>query len=337
MHIRQYTIATIIFMIIMGWYTFAFITQESATIDLFILHLTLPVAFWVVVPVLLFYFASVFHMLYYWIVLRLRLRQFKSDFAKLTEAISDAYLGKANRNTLYKTERYKLLGKLIDRSIMIPSDTLLEVGEEKIDSTLSLLNAVRNGESIELKKVQLDKNNPIVVNNLINRIENGDMKAANILSKSDAYSEEVCAKAFDLMVPDQPLYELEKYKSHMSKATLFNLMKHIGVDKNKLEVSNESMITMISEHTLDEDEFVALSKILSKSLLPDQRIKIFEMLYDKNDEATAAYLYTLFDLEMIELADEVLNQVRPDEYMAFRAYRDLKAVNKHYVIDLFVK
>ena len=71
-------------------------------------------------------------------------------------------------------------------------------------------------------------------------------------------------------------------------------------------------------------------------MLPDQRIKIFETLYEKDDVATAAYLYTLFDLEMITLADEVLDQTRDDEYMIFRAYRDLKAVNKHYVIDLFV-
>ena len=139
------------------------------------------------------------------------------------------------------------------------------------------------------------------------------------------------------MVPDQPVYELTKYKSHMSKAALFDLMKRIGTDKNKMEVSNELLIGMIDVHTLDEDEFIELSKILAKSILPDQRIKIFETLYEKNDVATAAYLYTLFDLEMIELANEVLEQVRPDEFMAFRAYRDLKAANKHYAIDLFVK
>ena len=49
-----------------------------------------------------------------------------------------------------------------------------------------------------------------------------------------------------------------------------------------------------------------------------------------------AYLFTLFDLEMISLADEILQNAHPDEFENFRAYRALKECGKNYSIYLFV-
>jgi hypothetical protein len=60
------------------------------------------------------------------------------------------------------------------------------------------------------------------------------------------------------------------------------------------------------------------------------------MLSDENDEAMEAYLYTLFDLEMIAPADAILEISQPDEFLNFKAYRALKENNKHFNINLFI-
>jgi hypothetical protein len=87
---------------------------------------------------------------------------------------------------------------------------------------------------------------------------------------------------------------------------------------------------------LHEKDYIDISNALSTNMLPEQRIKLFETLMDLKDEVTSAYLYTLFDLEMLEPANAILDNSQNDEYLKFKAYRDLKALNKNYNIDLFV-
>ena len=71
-------------------------------------------------------------------------------------------------------------------------------------------------------------------------------------------------------------------------------------------------------------------------MLPEQRIKLFEQLSDKNEEALGGYIYTLYDLGMFSTADEILDNSQPGEYIYFKAYRSLKECNKNYDISLFV-
>ena len=71
-------------------------------------------------------------------------------------------------------------------------------------------------------------------------------------------------------------------------------------------------------------------------MIPEQRIKLFETLSENNEEALGAYLFTLFDLEMIAPADELLQGTQPNEYLNFKSYRALKDCGKNFNIELFV-
>jgi hypothetical protein len=64
---------------------------------------------------------------------------------------------------------------------------------------------------------------------------------------------------------------------------------------------------------------------------------LFESLSETNDEAMEGYFYTLYDLQMIDTANEILNNTSKDDYLIFKAYRDLKHANKHYDIALFFR
>jgi hypothetical protein len=72
-------------------------------------------------------------------------------------------------------------------------------------------------------------------------------------------------------------------------------------------------------------------------MLPEQRIRLFEMLSEHNDEAMEGYLYTLYDLQMIDTANEILNNTASSDFQIFKAYRDLKRANKHYDIAIFLR
>ena len=87
---------------------------------------------------------------------------------------------------------------------------------------------------------------------------------------------------------------------------------------------------------LTNKDFIEISTVLSNGMIPEQRMKLFEIISENNDLAMEAYLYTLFDLEMISLAKDILDNSQENEYLKFKAYSDLKNANKNYSINLFI-
>ena len=115
MYLKRYTIASILLMVIVGWYVYAFVTQDSYAIEFFGIQLpTLSIAVLVVVPLVVLYIASLLHMAFYSLLGGFEHRKYDKDYEKFIDSIVDAYLFKAERNHVYKTDRYKLLGKVID-------------------------------------------------------------------------------------------------------------------------------------------------------------------------------------------------------------------------------
>jgi hypothetical protein len=337
MYIKRYTIGALLFMVLVGWYTYAFVTQENVSMDLFGIYLPkFPIAFWVVVPILLLYVASVVHMFYYSVKGSFKLRKYQKDYERLVDAVSDAYLGKQNRHHTFRTERYTIFGHLIDNSTIVPGESLDKVGDEKIDKTLDLIRRLKAGESAEVKKLNLPSDNPLVVRNDLNRYANGDLSDEEIMNKSSLYSEELCQKAYSHFVATAPLYAIEKYKSHMNKAALYTVLARVNAEEHTIEASNDSLMELMSEVELDEDDFIVASSTLGNHMVPDQRIKLFELLSEKSEAAMPAYLYTLFDLEMLAPANEILDNSQPEEFENFKAYRALKECNKNFKIDLFL-
>jgi hypothetical protein len=337
MYIKRYTLSALIFMVVVGWYVYAFITQDIRSFDFFGTELpAMPIALWVVTPLFLLYLASVLHMSYYALLGTFKKRKYQKDHESLVEAVRNAFLGKANRYTQYKTEAYATIGRVIDNSVLTPMETLDDIGNAKLDAALNLLREVENGNIVELKKLQLDKENPIVVKNNLNRLERGKATPEDILSRSERYAKEVNEMAYVKLVETAPLYAIEKYKAFMSKEALLAIAARVNADEYTLEIATDALIALINETELKESEYLELSASLSTNALPDQRLKVFETLSTANEDATAAYLYTLFDLEMLAPADEILENSQTDEFVNFKAYRALKECNKPYNISLFV-
>ncbi len=338
MYIKRYTIAALIFIILAGWYVYAFITQDSMSLDFFGIPLpSLSIALWVVLPMILLYLASVFHMAFYSMLGSFKLRKYEKDYEKLIDAIIEAYLGKENRNHVFKTPRYKLLGELVDNTVLFPSQTLsADTANEKINNVIKLINNIKSGEVVELKKYSLPADNALVIQNERNRYKKGDISAEDILSHANKYDRNLCVEAYTDYVKTAPLYAIEKYKEFLTKEALFIILQRVNASENALEVSNDALLALFEELDLDKNDYIKISTVLAGGMLPEQRIKLFETLSEEKDEAMDAYLYTLFDLEMLAPADEILENSQPNEYLNFKSYRALKECNKHFNINLFI-
>ena len=339
MYIKRYTIASLILMALVGWYVYAYITQESIGIELFGVVLpSLSIAIWVLVPLVVLYIASVLHMSFYSMMGSFRLRRYEKDYDKIIDAIVDAYLNKAERNHTFKTPRYRLLGGLLDNTtLFLKGEVSPTTDNDKINDVIKAVDTIKSGEVVDLKSYNLKIENPLVVQNERNRYKKGDISSEDILSHSNKYAKELCKEVYTDFAKTCSIDSVEKYKEFLSKESLLVILARINADENNIELSNEALIALFSTLDLALRDYIEISIALSHGMIPEQRMKLFEILSSEKEEAMDAYLYTLYDLEMLAPANDILDISQSDEYQNFKAYRALKECNRHFSIEIFIQ
>ncbi|MDO9304182.1 MAG: hypothetical protein Q8R58_06940 [Sulfuricurvum sp.] len=337
MQLKRYTIASFIFIFLVGIATYS-IDNDAISFDLLGIHFpNLPIAFWVAVPVALMYFVSVLHMAFHALLGNLKLRKLDRDNEKMIDALRDGLLGVSERNYVFKTDAYRLMGKLLDNSLILPYESLREVGNEKIDEALALLRDVKDKKKVDIKKFHLGNSTSIAIENNLNRLERGELAADEVLSRSDTYGSIVASKAYESYVKTASLGSVLKYKQFFKQSSLIDFVQRINNAQNGIEMSNEELISLLKSLKLTTEDYINLSIAMAKNMVPEQRIRLFETLSETNDDAMEGYFYTLYDLQMVDTANEILNNTSKDDYLIFKAYRDLKRANKHYDIALFLR
>lgn len=337
MQLKRYTVASLILMLLVAAAVYS-IDNGTVSFDLLGMHFpNLPIAFWVVVPLMIMYVASIVHMGVYALVGNVKLRRLGKDNEKMIDALRDSLLGVAERNYVYKSDAYKLMGKLIDHSLILPYETLRSVGNEKIDEALALMRDVKEKKKVEIKKFHLPNTTSISIQNNLNRLEQGEVDADAVLSRAESYGDIVCAKAFEAYVKTASVSSVLKFKRFFTKSSLLDFVSRINAAENGITMENEELAALLLDLKLTTEEWIDLSGAMSRNMLPEQRIRLFEILSEKNEEAMEGYLFTLYDLQMIDTANEILNNTSRDDYLIFKAYRDLKAANKHYDIAIFLR
>ncbi|WP_297431876.1 hypothetical protein [Sulfurimonas sp.] len=339
MYLKRYTIAAFIWIALVGWYVYAYVTQTTVNIDFFGVPLpSLSVALWVVLPLVVLYLASVAHMAIYSMLGNFRLRKYDKDYEKIIDEIADTYLGKQERHYTFKTARYKLLGTLLENSIIYPKgDVRGKIKNEKIEKVIDAIETIKSGEVADLKRFNLRSDNELVIQNTRNMFKKGDLKAEDILSNEEKYSEDLRKEVYLEYIKTAPLANIEKYKVYLTKETLNTILSRINADENSLHIPNEDLVSLVENVQLDKKDFIQLSMQLANAhMIPEDRIKLFEVLSEKNEDAIDAYIFTLYDLGMHSPADAILDNSQKDEYQNFKAYRALKECGKNFNIDIFV-
>ncbi len=337
MYLKRYTVAAFILMALVGSYFYISFPNEKLAVAVLGVNLpSLPIAIWVVLAMFVLYLSTVGHMFYYSIVGSLKMRKFRKDSETFLNSVSDALLGRIERSHTYKTDRYAVFGKVLDASRLEVLKDITETGDAKIDQIIELVKKINDGEHVDLKKYRLSSKNPLVQQNDINAYNAGVISEEQILNNADKYSEELVSLAFTNYAKTAPLNLIDKYKAFLTKPVLFMIVARVNADENILDISTDHLISLFNEVDIGEEGYINLSATLSNNMLPDERIKLFKQLSDENELATPAYLYTLFDLEMIAPAVEILENSQPDEFIYFKAYKALKDCNQNFSIELFI-
>lgn len=338
MHIKRFAVASLLYIAFIGWYMSTFVTDATTSINLLgVVMPSLSNSIWVMLVLLVLLIGSILHMSFYAVAASLHLRKYEKDYEKVIDAISDAYLAKEDRHHVFKTPRYTMLGSLIDNSTVFPNNNInFNIEDEKISATLKIIEDIKNGKVVDLKKLSLSIDNPLVIQNDRNRYKDGSLSVKDFLSHPDKYNVGLLSEIYIDCVKTASLKEIETYKSFMTKEALSHILTRVNADENTLLISNESLIGLFDILELNKQDYLDIAASMSCCMIPEQRMKLFETLSDEHEDAIDSYLFTLFDLEMLEPANVILDISLPDEYLNFKAYRALKESNQHFNINLFV-
>jgi len=335
MGIKRYFLVTLIYMLAIGLYVYSF-NGGSTTLELFSFSMTLPVAFWIVLPILFLVIASIGHLVFYNFKDFLYKRALKKDIELFKEATKNRILGE-DVTTSYKTDGFKFAGKALQCMRFDPSipTTFLE---EDVVKVCSVAVSVANGNYEDLKKYRLAKANPCVIQNSINRLKVEPRFALEVLKNCKELESELCRQAYVALIDFASFNEIKRYDFPPEKRTFRRMMERYLDADDSFDMDIKSIEDMLEHFNADRTDYLELAHEIKIKLTPDALIALFEKLYNsKGSVAADAYLYVLYDLQMIDKIRELLLNSDPEDFVKFKTIMFLRDHGKSIDIDKFLR
>ena len=331
MGLKKYIVASVIFIAEVAAYVFS-IAQTDYQITLFDTTLLLPVALWVILPLLVLFVASVFHMIFYGLKGYMVTSSLNKDESNMIKLIKNKLL-KKDETIKFKNPIFQELGEILSQvDVQISSDDFTSKNSEINDLAKNLIE-IKNQKFVSLN-YKLNANNEIAIANNINKINEQADWAIEVLKKSANYTQKEIEAAFTKVLNDKSMTTLKKILPNLklNKAMIQELFKKDSAQA-EFSLSSEELIKYIKQTELNKQEFLEIAKLYKTSLTPDEIIGLFEELSNGNEAALDAYVYILFEYEMIDKIRDIFSSTSSDELTAFKALLELKDSGKQYTLD----
>jgi hypothetical protein len=298
-------------------------------------NLTLPIAVWVVIPMFLLMLASIVHMMFYGTKNFFKFRRWEKDSDNLNNALYWSLLNEPKAQK-FNLPKLKETASLLQVSTLKVTRTVDGVSE-KIQSALNIISEIDKGECVDFKEKKLSKmlsnDNPLVIKNNLNCLDKDKNFVEVVLQNKEQYTQEVFEKALNIFAQNVNFLKARKYSKIFTRDSFMTLISRVTRDDD-LELTQAILDEFIGDLNKEFkcSDYLLIANITKKQFSPDDNLKLFRGYDRQYPKAQTAYLYLLFDYEMIEKAGEYLDEHDEDEFMRFRALYDLKKEHKKYKI-----
>ncbi len=333
MGLKKYILFSIIFIVAVGAYVYSF-NGGMFTLSFFGVPVSLYIAVWVILPAAVIIIASVLHILFYNVKGYFSYRNLQKDYKNYIQYSKARILG-VDSSAEFKTKWFKLPVKMLKHFKFDATKDPSDIEDEEIKNTILDLKKIENGESIELKKYKLSKDNYFVKKNMLNKLTKDKKYSEEILKNCTDKESKICKKAFEIYVTFANYENIRKQGYKVTKDIFEKLLERM-VDKDDLfKMDSDEIFELIKEFKYTKQEFLKLAKKFKKVLNPEATISLFEKLSNENELSLQAYLYILFEFQMIDKAREILENVGKNECEKFKYFLFLRDAGKNFDIDLF--
>ncbi|NPA73924.1 MAG: hypothetical protein GXO12_04365 [Epsilonproteobacteria bacterium] len=335
MGIKRYAIFAILFLVAVGVYVYTF-NGGTYTLTVFGVPLTLPVALWIILPAVVIAIGSILHMLYYSIKGYFIQRNLQKDYKTFLKFSKSRILG-LEEDGNFKTTWYKLPARILKHFRFDATKDPDDIEDEEIKNTILDLKKIEKGESVNLKKYKLPEDNYFVRKNKLNKLAEDKRYAEEILNEcqDDKKDDEICKQAFEVYATYTTYSNIKKQGFKIDKALFEKLLDRIIDPDDFFSIENDELYELIKSFDYSKTEYVKLAKKLKQFLNPETLISLYEKLSTEKDAAMQAYLYILFEYQMIDKAREILESSAKNELEKFKYFLFLRDNGKNFDIDIF--
>lgn len=334
MGLKKYIFGSLLLAIVIFGYTFS-IEAGDYRVQILDFTLILPIALWIVLPMVILLVLTILHISFYGLKNFFIVKAFNKDSNSLITLINKRLLNE-NSNANFQNENLKELADVLNQLDVDVSNTNFSSQNKDISKTVDQKFNIKAGKYVSSKDLKLDLDNPMMIENIKNRIEIDDNFALEVIKNSTKYSQTIIKKAFLKAVETKSMTSIKKVipelklDNDMVKAVL----KKDSEQKIEFAMTNEMILELITRATLSNTDLITIAKDYKSLMTPEQLIRLFEDIASAKEEYTTSYLYVLAEYEMIDKVRDILVNNSSDEYLPFRALIDLKDAGKHtYSLD----
>ena len=164
MGLKKYIISSILLIIIIAGYVFS-LEANDYTIVILDNTFTFPIAVWAIIPVVILFVASIFHILFYGFRTFLNSRAVEKDEKNIVNLLKETLLENQNK-IKFKTKTFIDLSSILSQlTFDVKNDFASK--DKDLNEIISLISKVNAGESVSLKNYKFNKHGSIVKKNLI--------------------------------------------------------------------------------------------------------------------------------------------------------------------------
>ena len=337
MKFKYYIGALFVFIVLLGLYVYT-LSGENYTyqIPFSIQTTTLPVAVWMIIPVIVFFLVVVFLEVGGAYRMWQKRTKYKNDYKILLTQIENQLLSKEVPFKQPTMNRYKKLAILLGNlTFDVKEGAPMKSGEARLDEIIEALGDLKRGEYVNLKKFAPGEKCPFLKQNILNKIRSDEKFATEILKKSN-YGEELKQEAFKKLLETCEIKDISRFVGEVKfNKDLANAMLGMCYAQ-KINFSDEEVAKLCTEVGYSKEDYLCLAQKMKECYEPTRWVGLFEFLTNKDENAELAYFYVLLELEMVDEAKERLNSHPQNELLKIRAYLDLKNLGKKYPLELFL-
>jgi len=338
MRLGLYIFFGIALMAIIGAFTYT-IAPDNFIIEIMGINFNLPMAVWLVLPMLLLFLFTIIHMLFYGVRNYFKIKKWERDTDTLEDALYWSLVNEPKEQK-YAIENVKNTAVLLSKASLNMSDNV-EGLTPRLAKVVNIIQKIKNGEYIDLKEEKMGKvfndGNPILIQNRLNQLKSGDKFVEDVMRSVSSYSVPVQKEALALFSQKEDFEKARKYAKVFDVENFFVMLHRVNTEDD-IGFTKDILNDFVDALNFTCSDFVKIAQVTKKYFKPDENLALFRRYQKDNPKAQNAYLYLLFEYELLDQVASYLEENEEGEFIKFRAFYKLKRQNNKYrmrdIIDI---
>ena len=333
MRLGLYIFATFALIAIIGAFTYT-INANNFIVEVMGINFNFPVAVWIILPMLLLFIFTLGHMLFYGVRNYFKLKKWQRDANTLEDALYWSLVNEPKEQK-YVMPEIKSSAVLLGKSSLNILDNV-EGLSPRLAKIVNIIQKIKNGEYINLKEEKIAKvfneGNPILIQNRLNCLESDEKFIEDVMKSPSNYSQRVQKQALKIYAKKENFEMARKYAKIFDIENFFVMLERVNTEDD-MGLTKEILNDFVETLKLSCIDFIKIAQVTKKYFKPDENLSLFHKYQNDNDKAQNAYLYLLFEYELLDQVAAYLEEQEEDEFMKYRALYELKRSNNKYKLE----